>query len=184
MTGPALATVRALFCGASTMKPLGRITLLAIVLIGSLPGIARAESGVSDRAALETALQRWLVAVNAQDSAALTATMTDDVELSNEVGTVAGRDAAIRALREFAARGRLVATTRELTIAGDLAWHVVGLMQTTRRGDSRAAGQALEIWQRRDGLWQLHRRMAAGASRGDLLKRPTTKEPVLDRPDR
>jgi hypothetical protein len=46
-----------------------------------------------------------------------------------------------------------------------------------------AQGQALEIWKRVDGEWKLHRRMVTGAGTPeDLLTRPRSDEPVLDRP--
>ena len=80
-------------------------------------------------------------------------------------------------------RGQLVATSRELTIAHDVAWRVVGLAQTQKNGVVHARGQALEIWKRVNGKWQLHRQMAAGLIAPDVsLTRPSTKEPVLDRP--
>ena len=136
-----------------------------------------------ERVALEAAIHRWTTAVNAQDVDALNATMTEDVELLDETVTVTGRDAAIRALREVATRGQLVATSREITIANDVAWHVVGLTQTQKNGDVHARGQALEIWKRVKGKWKLHRQMAAGLiTPADSLTRPSPSEPVLDRP--
>ncbi len=94
-----------------------------------------------DRAALEAAMHRWTTAVNAQDSNALNATMTEDVQLLDETTTVTGRDAAIRALREVAARGPLVATSREITITKDIAWHVGGFTQSRKNGDVHASGR-------------------------------------------
>jgi hypothetical protein len=94
---------------------------------------------------------------------------------------VTGRDAAIRALREAVTRGKLVATSREITIAQEIAWHVAGLAQTQKNGVVHARGQALEIWKRVDGAWKLHRRMVAEMiSPQDLLTRPPAGEPVLD----
>lgn len=136
-----------------------------------------------DRVALEAAIHRWTTAVNERDVGALNATMTGDVELLDTMTTVTGREAAIRTLREVATRGRLVATTREITIANDVAWHVVGFTQTQKNGDVHARGQALEIWRRVKGAWQLHRQMAAGVITPTvLLTRPSENEPVLDRP--
>jgi ketosteroid isomerase-like protein len=122
-----------------------------------------------------------MTAVNARDTATLTSTMTEDVELLDDAATVKGRAAAIHALGELATRGRLVGTTREITIANDIAWHVVGLAQTQKNGDVHALGQALEIWKRVNREWKLHRRMTTGVvTPGDLLTRPSTREPVLD----
>lgn len=135
------------------------------------------------RVALEAAIQRWTTAVNAQDVDALNATMTEDVELFDDTATVKGRDAAIRALREVAARGKLDATSREITIANHIAWRVGGLTQTQTNGDVHARGPTLEIWKRVKGKWQLHRQMAAGLiAPANSLSRPSPSEPVLDRP--
>ena len=122
-----------------------------------------------------------MMAVNAQDVATLNATMTEDVELSDNVATVRGRDPAIRALREAAKDGTLSGVSFEITIANDVAWHEVGLTQTRRNGVVQGRGLALEIWKRVNGKWQLHRRMATGAPEIQVT-RPSTKEPVLDRP--
>jgi ketosteroid isomerase-like protein len=166
-------------------KPLWRATPLAgFWVIGLLACTMVLAAKDPDRGALEVAMHRWMTAVNAQDADTLTATMTEDVELlDGKTTNVTGRDAAIRALREVAMRGRLVATSREITIASDVAWRVVGFTQSQKNGDVHARGQALEIWKRVDGDWKLHRQMAAEViTPSDSLTRPSTKEPVLDRP--
>lgn len=165
------------------MDPLpSRVTRWAGLVWGLL-ACATACAADPGQVALEAAIHRWTAAVNAQDEATLRTTMTEDVELSDAAATAAGRDAAVRALREVAAHGRLVATSREITVAHDIGWHVVTLTQTRKNGDVRARGQALEVWKRVNGEWQLHRRVASvfGDSE-DLLRRPSTHEPVLDRP--
>jgi ketosteroid isomerase-like protein len=157
------------------------VTLLAGLLASSLLGASACAAADADRIALETAIHRWTAAVNARDTAALTRTMTEDVVLlENEV---AGRDAAMRALREVGTHGKLMVMSKEITIAGDVAWHVAGLAQKQKNGDVQARGQALEIWKRVDGAWKLHRRMAPGpVPPGVSLTRPSPDEPVLDRP--
>ena len=156
----------------------------ALLLVGGLLACTMALAGTDpDRVALEAAIHRWTTAVNARDVATLTSTMTEDVELLDNTATVKGRDAAIRALREAATHGKLLATTREITIADDVAWRVVGLAQTQKDAVYHARGQALEIWKRVNGKWQLHRQMAAGLIAPEVsLTRPSTKEPVLDQP--
>jgi ketosteroid isomerase-like protein len=150
--------------------------------LASLLGCAMAFGSDSGRLALEAAIHRWNSAVNARDLATLEATMTGDVQLSDGTSTVTGQDAAMRALREVATCGRLVASTREITIANDIGWHVVALTQIQENGDVRVLGQALEIWMRVNGEWKLHRRMMSSfGDPGDLLKRPPPDEPVLDR---
>jgi ketosteroid isomerase-like protein len=160
------------------------MALLAGLLIGGLLACTRAPAAPeADRAALQAEIQRWMKAVNAQDVATLAATMTEDVELADNAATVTGRDAAIRALRETAGRGRLAATTREIKVSDDFAWHVALLTQTQKNGVLQARGQALEIWKRHQGQWQLHRRVVTGDNAPEVsLTRPSTKEPVLDRP--
>jgi ketosteroid isomerase-like protein len=162
-------------------KALWRAILVAGLLGGNLHACTKTPAAATERMALEAAIQRWTTAVNAQDLAALKSTMTEDVELSEDSATTSGQDSAIRALRESVSHGRLAATSREITIAGDVAWHVVGLAQVQKTGDVQARGQALEIWKRVQGEWRLHRRMATGINAGALLTRPSTREPVLDR---
>ena len=136
-----------------------------------------------ERAALEAAMHRWTAAVNTQDVNALNATMTEDVQLLDETTTVTGRDAAIRTLREVAARGTLVATTREITIAQGVAWRVGGFTQSRKNGDIHALGQTLELWKNVKGKWKLQRQMAPGLiAPKHLLSRPDPGASVLDRP--
>ena len=162
-------------------RTLTRFALLAGLLASSLIACASPESRDLDRQALETAIQRWEAAVDARDTGALSATMTEDVELADNIVTARGRKAAIEALRVMAADGPLGTVTRELTLVHDVAWRSVGLAQTSKNGDVQGRGLALEIWKRVNGEWKLHRRLATG-SPGVSLTRPSLKEPVLDRP--
>lgn len=165
-------------------KEFWRVILLAGLLGSGLLACAKVPAADAERAALEAAIHRWVTAVNAQDVDTLTATMTEDIELLDpNAATVTGREAAIRALRAAAARGQLAAASREITIADDVAWHVIDLTQTLKNGDVHSRGRALEIWKRVQGEWMLHRQMAAGViAPADSLTRPSTSEPVLDRP--
>jgi ketosteroid isomerase-like protein len=165
-------------------KALWRAAPLAVLLVSGLLACTKAPAAQEpDRVALEVAIHRWMTAVNAQDVETLTATMTEEVELLDGNAAVTGRRAAIQALREVVTRGQLIATNREITIANDVAWRVVGFTQTQKNGDVHARGQALEIWKRVKGEWKLHRQMAAGImAPAELLSRPPPNEPVLDRP--
>ncbi len=165
-------------------KALWRVAPFAALLVSGLLACTKAPAADSELVALKAAIHRWVTAVNAHDVDTLTMTMTEDAELLDANGaTVTGRDAAIRALGEVVTRGRLVATSGEITIANDVAWHVVGLAETRKNGDVHARGQALEIWKRVKGEWKLHRQMAAGViTPADSLTRPSKDEPVLDRP--
>jgi ketosteroid isomerase-like protein len=165
-------------------KAIWHVAPLAILMAGGLLGCAMALAAPqSERLGLEAAMERWMNAVNAQDVNGLTATMTEDVELLDVNGaTVAGRDAAIRALNELATRGRLVAMNREIKVANTVAWRVVGFTQTQKNGDVHARGQALEIWNRVNGEWKLHRQSAGIVAPAEVLTRPPKGDPVLDRP--
>jgi ketosteroid isomerase-like protein len=164
-------------------KTLWRAIPLAVLLLSGLLACTKAPAANPERVALEAAIHRWTTAVNAQDVNALNTTLTEDVELLDENVAVTGRDAVIRALREVASRGQLVETNLEITIASDVAWHVVAFTQNQTNGDVHARGQALEIWKRVKGEWKLHRQMAAGLITPAVsLTRPSTSEPVLDRP--
>jgi ketosteroid isomerase-like protein len=164
-------------------KTLWRVTLVAGLLACGLAACTRAPAADSERVALGAAIHRWIAAVNAQDVTTLTATMTEDVELFDASGaTVRGREGVIRALCDVS-RGKLGAVTLEMTVANDVAWHVVGLTRNQKNGDVQGQGQALEIWKRLNGEWKLHRRMVTGVVSPEVsLTRPSTNEPVLDRP--
>ena len=154
---------------------------MVVGLLAPATALAAQDPG---RAALESGIQRWMTAVNGRDAATLTTIMTEDVELLDATAArVAGRDAATKALLEVARRGELVATSREISIAGDVAWRVVTFTQTQKDGLVHSRGQAIEIWKRVQGRWRLHRQMTAGLiTAADLLSRPSPTEPVLDRP--
>jgi ketosteroid isomerase-like protein len=157
------------------------LTCLTRVLLVGLLACAPSYASDADRAELQAAIHRWAAAVEAQDVATMAATMTDDVELSEDATTVKGRDAAIRALRNSTARGRWVATSREITVAHGVAWHLASLARKQKNGVVQAGGQCLEIWTHVGGHWKLHRRLVAGASTTALpLERPPADEPVLD----
>lgn len=159
-----------------------RISVAAGFLASGLLACARTPAADPERVTLESAIQRWTTAVNAQDVVTLHGAMTEDVELSDATTTAAGRDATIRALGEATTSGKLVVVSREITIANDIAWHSAMLSVTQKNGDVRTRGQALEIWKRVNGEWKLHRRLSAEVSPRVSLTRPSTSEPVLDRP--
>lgn len=165
------------------IRSIWRMVSLSMLLLGGLPG-SMALASDSQRITLEKAVTGWVSAVNSQHENAVSRFMTDDVELlDSNAATVKGRDAATRTLREVGARGRLLATTREIRMANDVAWRLVTFSQIQKNGDVQARGQALEIWMRVNGRWQLHRQMSAGfLEPTNALTRPSVDEPVLDRP--
>lgn len=163
-------------------KTIWRITLMAGLLVGSLVACA-APAADTERAELESAIHRWVAAVNAHDLATLNATMAEDVQLSEGAVTVTGRDDVIRALLGAVTRGKLIETTAEITVSGDVGSHTAGLARVLQNGVMQASGQALETWKRVNGEWRLSRRTVTEAVDPDVsVTRPSTKEPVLDRP--
>lgn len=127
----------------------------------------------SDRAAIEVAAQAWAKAFNARDTDALLALGTDDlVVLDSNNPPMTGaraREAWKRALGR--AQEPLTSTSKEIVIAGDVAWRIATVRQ----------GQVLEIWKRVGGQWKIHRQMSSHIlTQPQFL--PSPSEPVLDRP--
>ena len=65
-------------------KTLWRVAPWAVLLVSGLLACTKAPAADPERVALEAAIHRWMMAVNAQDVDALNATMTEDVELLDE----------------------------------------------------------------------------------------------------
>lgn len=131
----------------------------------------------ADRAAIEAASQSWAKAFNARDSKALLALATDELVLLDANGPplsgARARDAWVKALGT--AQGNVTSVSKEIVIAGDVAWRIAALSGADRQG------QALEIWKRVGGAWKIHRQMSSNVlTHSNLLPPPT--EPVLDRP--
>jgi ketosteroid isomerase-like protein len=145
--------------------------LLAIAWVGFAPLALATES--SDRVAIEAAAQAWAKAFNARDPNALLAVATEDLIVLDANGPpmsgARAREAWKKALG--ASPGKIVSVSKEIVVAGDVAWRIAALGQ----------GQALEIWKRVGGEWKIHRQMSSNVlARSNLLPVPT--EPVLDRP--
>jgi len=158
-------------------------TLTLLLLLGISPTVIADEA--TDRAALETATQTWIKAFNARDADALVALTTDDVVLLDpNVPPVSGRQAARAAWQHAMTRAssQVTIATKELVVAGDVAWRIGALTQHARNGDLPSHGQSLEIWKRVNGQWKLHRQMSSNIlARSKLPPRPLPSEPVLDK---
>jgi len=131
----------------------------------------------ADRAAIEAAAQAWAKAFNARDANALLTVATDDLVLidgsSAPTTGARARDAWKKALGS--GQGQLTNVSKEIGIAGDVAWRIAVLKDAARRGS------VMEIWKRVGGEWKIHRQMSSSLlSPSNLL--PTPTEPVLDRP--
>ena len=127
----------------------------------------------SDRAAIEAAAQSWAKAFNARDTNALLALATEDLvvlDANNSPTTGArAREAWKRAVG--ASQKPITSTSKEIVIAGDVAWRIAAL----------GPGQVLEVWKRVGGQWKIHRQMSSNVLTQPKLL-PTPSEPVLDRP--
>jgi ketosteroid isomerase-like protein len=136
----------------------------------------------SDRTAIEAATQAWTKSFNARDAKSMSALTTEDIVLLDpELSTVRGRDAARQAWEQAfgVAREPVANATKEIVIAGDVAWRIGALTQKTPTG--AVTTQCLEIWQRVKGSWKMHRQMTAGLlTPPELLRRPNPSEPVLN----
>lgn len=131
----------------------------------------------TDRAAIETAAQAWTKAFNTRDANALLALATEDLivlDANNPpLSGARARDAWKKALGK--AQGQVTNVSKEIVIAGDVAWRIAAL------GNANRQGQVLEIWRRVGGGWKIHRQMSSNVlTQPNLLPAPT--EPVLDRP--
>jgi ketosteroid isomerase-like protein len=148
--------------------------LLAIACfawLGIAPLALASES--SDRASIEAAAQAWVKAFNARDAKALLTVATDDLVLIDSSGPPMSGARAREGWKKAmgASQGQLTSVTKEIVIAGDVAWRIAALKQ----------GQALEIWQRVGGEWKIHRQMSANLLTQSNVSQPPS-EPVLDRP--
>lgn len=96
-----------------------------------------------------------------------------------------GREAARAAWRQAvaASRSQITTATKELVVAGDVAWRIGAFTHKLPGGDVAGRGQSLEIWKRVNGQWKIHRQMSSAILvQEKLLPRPLPAEPILDKP--
>jgi ketosteroid isomerase-like protein len=157
----------------------------ALLLLLSVSTVALADEA-ADRVALEAAAQAWTKAFNARDIDALVSLVTPDaVLLDPGVAPVSGREAVRETLARAlgAARGPVTTATKEIVIAGDIAWRIGALTHKLPVANAVSRGQSLEIWKRVKGEWKIHRQMSSGILiEPKLLPRPLPSEPMLDTP--
>jgi ketosteroid isomerase-like protein len=156
--------------------------LLSIVLAP----VAFAEDS-ADLRALEAASQAWIKAFNAHDIDALMKLTTPDVALIEPTAAVpVNGPQAVRAAWENASggiEGHVASVTREVSVAGDLAWRTAVVTNKLPNGEVAARGQSLEIWKRVNGEWRLHRQMSANILTLPRLRPgPPPSRPALDAP--
>ena len=151
------------------------VAIVGFAALGVVPLALATES--TDRAAIEAAAQAWTRAFNARDAKALLALATGDLVLldanSPPMSGTRAREAWTKALGT--AQGKITNTSKEIVIAGDVAWRIAALDNATRQG------QLLEIWKRAGGAWKIHRQMSSNLLTQPKLL-PPPAEPVLDRP--
>jgi ketosteroid isomerase-like protein len=159
-------------------------TTFTMVFTTSLLGVTSCAFAADSRdsIAIEAAAQSWVAAFNARDGEALSRLATDEVMVIDPHGAVlSGQAARDQWRRAFAAAKGLTSKTKEIVVQGEVAWRVAVLTLATGSGQLISNDHSLEIWQRSNGQWRLHRQMSSGLlSRRELLPRPAPTEPVLD----
>lgn len=151
-----------------------------VLLLGSSSAVLADEA--ADRAAIELSAQAWIKAFNTRDVDKLVSLATDDVVvLDGSAPSVGARKPARDVWKQASvlAQGPTTSTTKEIAIAGDVAWRVGVLAYQLANGEM-GHGQSLEIWKRVSGGWKIHRQMSSSILAQSL--RPAPSLPVLDTP--
>ena len=161
-----------------------RIAILLLSIV--FAPLALAEDP-ADLRTLEAATQAWVKAFNAHDTDALMKLATPDVALIEPSAAVpVNGPQAVRAAWEAASadmQGHVASVTREVSIAGDIAWRTAVVTNKLPNGEVAARGQSLEIWKRVNGEWRLHRQMSANILTLPRLRPgPPPSRPALDAP--
>lgn len=161
------------------------LVLTPLFVLGVTPAAPADEP--ADRATLEAGAQAWAAAFNARDADAMAALATADVvSFEAHAPPASGREAVRAAWQQAAsvAKTRIAITTKETAITDGFAWKISAVVYTSPGGGVASRGHLLEIWQRIDGQWKIHRQMSSGelAGRPRLEPRPVPSEPVLDKP--
>lgn len=143
------------------------------------------EKQAADRAAIEAAAQAWAKAFNARDANALLALATEDlVLLDPNLPPLSGADAR-ESLRKSLGRapGPITSASKEIVVAGDIAWRFAAISHGSSAGALPRHSQALEIWKRVGTQWKLHRQMSSNLlTPPQWVPGPPPPDPVLDRP--
>jgi ketosteroid isomerase-like protein len=162
-----------------------RLFAPALLFLFAIPPLVLADD-VADRTALEATSQAWIKAFNERDVNALIALTTEDVVLLDpSVAPASGREAALRVLEQAvaASKDQVTTATKEIVVAGDIAWRIGALTHRLPNGDVVGRGQSLEIWKRVNGKWKVHRQMSSSLLvQPRLWPRPPPSGPVLDTP--
>ena len=160
---------------------------IAIWLVSIFLASLAVADDAADLRALEAASQAWVKAFNAHDMEALMKLSTEDVALIEPSAAVpVNGPKAVRAAWESASgsiQGRVASVTREVSVAGDIAWRTAVVTNKLPNGEVAARGQSLEIWKRVNGEWRLHRQMSAHVLTLPRLRPgPPPSQPALDAP--
>jgi len=143
---------------------------------------ALAQQDAADRAAIESVAQAWARAFNSRDSKSLLALATEDVVLVDPSLPPASGPGAREAWKKAlaAAKGQIISDSKEIVIAGDVAWRIAAFTHRAPSGEVLSRGQSLEIWKRVGGGWMIHRQMSSSV----LTRSPQPQPPdaALDRP--
>jgi uncharacterized protein (TIGR02246 family) len=114
-----------------------------------------------DERAIRNAIQKWMAASKAGDTATVLALLADDA-----IFMVPGRDPFGKEAFATASQGMKdvlmdgMADIREVTVLGDWAWTRVHLTVTITPPNAkpvRRSGYTLSIWRKQDGAWVIFR---------------------------
>jgi ketosteroid isomerase-like protein len=165
-----------------------RLLTLAPTLLLGVVCVVKADEA-ADRVALDSAQQAWIAAFNAHDADAMAAlTTVDIVLLPPNALPVRGREAVRAVWRQATstAKAHATVTNEETVILGEFAWSMGAFTHTLPNGAIVSRGKFVEIWQRVDGQWKIHRDMFssnAAAAKRKFAPVPRPSEPVQDARD-
>lgn len=152
------------------------VRCLAALIVIATPWFVWANSS-SDREAVEKAAQRWWAAFTVHDIDELLQQTASDASVIDSSRVLASGHSDIRALLGSAPRVKVTSQTKDLVVAGDVAWRTAAISQA----ELTEVSYVLEIWKRVGSGWQLHRHASSGVLTSPLRPRRIPSHPVLDR---
>jgi ketosteroid isomerase-like protein len=138
----------------------------------NVPNDARTDRAGDDRAAIRSAMDRYLAALVAGDAVAAAAMWTEDaLAMSPSAPPFRGR-AALESFLEPRLHGARITqatvTDHDLSAAGDWGYELATYAETveSENGLLPREGRVLIIWQRTPDGWRMHRMLADSAPPG------------------
>jgi ketosteroid isomerase-like protein len=167
-----------------------KMPILKLFALACVAGFVtlRVDAGApAERVSLDRQARAWDDAFERRDAEAMVAMMTDDViVLPPNAPPVRGREAAAALWRRTLSRPQraLSVTIEETVIVDDYGWRLGQFFHTLPAGRVTGGGKFIEIWQRIDGEWKLHRDMfSSNEPLGVPPPTPLPSQPRLDTPE-